>query len=233
MKKFVAVLLCFAVIFAFAACTKKPEEVETTTEPTGAPGEWVTNADGEVQTATAPYLVLDENGQPQYDENSNVMTTVAYEILTYPPAEGETIPVKTTAPTVAHGNTVKSENAKWPEHEFMSKLPKAAATVDKATHQSNKDGSQQLATVYINEMSYSDFLSDLETCKKAGFTQKNTGTVIPEKAEAGKSYIYYTVANGLYITITYYMDDYPYRLCDLYISVANYDLLKNAGVDIG
>ena len=122
MKKFIAVLLCFAAIFAFAACTKN--EPDTTTEPTGRPGDMVTNDNGDVVTVTDFALILDENGEPQLDSDGNVMTTVGYAVATYPPAEGETLPPKETSPTVAPGNTIKSENAKWPADEFMSKLPK-------------------------------------------------------------------------------------------------------------
>ena len=109
----------------------------------------------------------------------------------------------------------------------MSKLPKLKENVDKTTHVTTDRG--QIATVYVNELSYSDYLSYIETCKKAGFVQKNTGTKLPENPEAGKSYIYYTVENGLYITMTYYTDEYPYRNCDLYISVADYSLLDGVG----
>lgn len=225
MKKMIAVLLCFAAIFAFAACTK--DEPDTTTEPTGRPGDMVTNDKGDVVTVTDFALVLDENGEPQLDEKGNVMTTVGYAVATYPPAEGETLPPQTTVPTVAAGNTIKSENAKWPAHEFMSKLPKLRDNVDKATLVTTDKG--QLATVYVNELSYADYLAYIETCKKAGFVQKNTGTKLPEKPEAGKSYIYYTVENGLYITMTYYTDEYPYRNCDLYISVSDYNLLDGIG----
>lgn len=225
MKKYIAVLLCFAVIFAFAACTKN--EPETTTEPTGKPGDFVTDDNGNVVTVTDVGLVLDEKGEPQLDSDGKVMTTVGYAIATYPPAEGETLPPKTTAPTVAVGNTIKSENAKWPAHEFMSKLPKIKENVDKATLVTTDKG--QIASIYVNELSYSDYLGYIETCKKAGFEQKNTGTKLPETPEAGKSYIYYTVANGLYITMTYYTDEYPYRNCDLYISVADYSLLDGVG----
>lgn len=225
MKKYISVLLCFAVIFAFAACTKN--EPETTTEPTGRPGDFVTDDNGNVVTVTDVGLVLDEKGEPQLDSDGKVMTTVGYAIATYPPAEGETIPPQTTAPTVPVGNTIKSENAKWPADEFMSKLPKIKENVDKATLVTTDKG--QIAAVYVNELSYSDYLAYIETCKKAGFEQKNTGTKIPETPEAGKSYIYYTVANGLYITMTYYTDEYPYRNCDLYISVADYSLLDGVG----
>lgn|GEM_PF-6782443 len=224
MKKFIAVLLCFACVFAFAACTKKDPE---TTEPTGTPGEWVTDEFGSVVMTEIPFLDLDENGEPQLDENSQPLTTYVKQIATYPPAEGETLPPKTTAPTVAPGNTIKSEKAAWPSQSFLTKLPKLRDTVDKATYQKNDNG--ELATIYINEISYADYLKYIETCKKAGFEQSNKNTVIPEKAQAGKSYVYYTVANGLYITMTYYTDEYSYRNCDLFISIANYDLLKSIG----
>ena len=224
MKKFIAVLLCFACVFAFAACTKKDPETQ---EPTGTPGEWVTDESGSVVMTEIPFLDLDENGEPQLDENSKPMTTYVKQIVTYPPAEGETLPPKTTSPTVAPGNTLKSEKAAWPSQSFLTKLPKLKDTVDKTTYQKNDNG--ELATIYINDISYADYLAYIETCKKAGFEQNNKGTVLPEKAQAGKSYVYYTVANGLYITMTYYTDEYPYRNCDLFISVANYDLLKSIG----
>lgn len=222
MKKFIAVLLCFACVFAFAACTK--EETPDTTETTvkNRPGDWVTDANGEVVTTRVPFLQLDENGEPMLDENSKPLTTYVDKIATYPTAEGETFPPKT--PTVAPGNTMKSEKSKWPTHEFMSKLPKLRDTIDKTTYQKNENGNH--ATVYVNEISYADYLKYIEACKKAGFEQKNTGTKIPDKEVPGKSYIYYTVANGLYITMTYYTDEYPYRNCDLFISVADYDLLE-------
>ncbi len=224
MKKLIAVLLCFSVIFSFAACTKDPANNDETTEPTGKPGEWVTNAEGEVQTVTTPYLVLDKNDEPQTGEDGKVMTTTVYEIMTYPPAEGETLPPQTTVPTVPAGNTIKSENKDWPTQEFMTKLPKAADKVAKATYNSNEDGSEQLATVYINEMSYADYLAYLKKCEDAGFTRYVSGKQMPEKAEAGKSYVYLSVANGLYVTVAYYTDEYPYRNCDVLITVANYDV---------
>lgn len=224
MKKFIAVLLCFAVVFAFAACTKDPANNEETTEPTGKPGEWVTDAEGEVQTVTTPYLVLDDKGEPQTDENGKALTTTVFEIETYPAPEGETLPPQTTAPTVPVGNTVSSDNLAWPTQEFMTKLPKAADKVDKATYQSNEDGSEQLATIYINEMTYEAFKDYLKKCADAGFVQRNTGKPVPEKLEAGKSFVYLSIANDLTVTITYYTDEYPYRNCDVLITVANYDV---------
>lgn len=220
MKKLFAVLLCFACVFAFAACTKK----EPDTEPTGTPGEWVTDADGSVVMTQTPFLDLDENGQPQTDANGSPLTTIVNQIATYPPAPGETIPPKSTSPTVAPGNTIKSENKAWPTESYMAKFPKLRDTVDKSTYSKGENG--QLVTIYINEISYADFLNYLETCKQAGFTQSNPGTVIPESAAAGKSYVYASEANGLYITLTYYTDDYPYRNCDLFISITDYDLLE-------
>lgn len=220
MKKLIAVLLCFACVFAFAACTKKEE-------PAGKPGDWVTDADGNAVMTEVALFDLDENGETQLDEKGKPLTTYVKQIATYPPAEGETLPPKTTAPTVAPGNTLKSENRAWPSQSFMTKLPKLKDTVDKATYQKNTHG--ELATIYINDISYKDYLGYIETCKKAGFAQSNTGTEIPEKPQAGKSYVYYTIANGLYITMTYYTDEYPYRNCDLFISVASYDLLESLG----
>lgn len=224
MKKFIAVLLCFAVIFAFAACTKNPSNDESTTEPTGKPGEWVTDANGEVQTVTTPYLVLDDKGEPQTGEDGKPLTTTVFEIETYPPAEGETLPPQTTVPTVPAGNTVSSDNLAWPAQEFMAKLPKAADKVDKATYHTNDDGSEQLATIYINEMTYEAYKAFLQKCTDAGFVQRNTGKPVPEKLEAGKNYVYLSVANGLYVTVSYYTDEYPYRNCDVLITVANYDV---------
>lgn len=220
MKKFIAVMLCFACVFAFAACTKNDPEEET--QPTGAPGEWVTDADGNVVTTQFPVLVLDENGQPQTDADGKPLTTVVNDIATYPAAPGETIP--TTVPTVAPGNTIRSEEKAWPTESYMAKFPKLRDTVDKSTY--NKDDNGQLTTIYINEISYADFVAYLETCKAAGFTQSNPGTVIPESAAPGKSYVYASEANGLYITIKYCTDEYPYRNCDLFISIADYNLLE-------
>lgn len=224
MKKLIAVMLCFACVFAFAACTKKDPDNAPETEPTGTPGEWVTDAEGKVVITQVPFLDLDENGEPQTDANGNALTTIVNQIETYPAAPGETIPPKSTVPTVAPGNTLKSEGSAWPAHSYMSKLPKLRDKIDKTTY--NKDKNGQLTTVYVNEISYADFLAYIETCKKAGFTQSNTGTVLPEKAAPGKSYIFASQSHGLYITFTYYTDEYPYRNCDLFISVADYDLLE-------
>ncbi len=218
MKKIIAVMLCFASVFAFAACNKNTEDP---TEPAGTPGDWITDENGELVMTEMPFLVLDENDEPVLDENGNPQTTIVKQIATYPAGPGETYPTK--APTVAPGNTIRSEKAAWPTHSFMAKLPKLRDNIDKTTYQKNDKG--ELATVYVNEISYEDFLAYLETCKKAGFAQSNSGTVIPEKSEAGKSYAYYTEANGLYITMTYYTDEYPYRSCDLFINVSNYNLL--------
>ncbi len=222
MKKFIAVMLCFACVFAFAACNK---EEAPPAETTGKPGEWITDENGDVVMTETPFLVLDENDEPVLDENGKPQTTIVQQIATYPAAPGETFPTK--APTVAPGNTIKSEKAAWPAHSFMEKFPKLKDTVDKATYQKNDNG--ELVTVYVNEISYDEFLSYIETCKKAGFTQKNEGTKLPEKAEAGKSYAYLTEANGLYITMTYYTNEYPYRSCDLFINVSSYNLLDTIG----
>lgn len=274
MKKFIAILFCFAVIFAFAACTKKPNEGETTnpavtlpanvvldengnpvtklhmefaTDAKGHPvtdkngaqlttyrteyktnpaGGIVTNANGDIVTVTDYALVLDENGNPMLGENGEALTTVGFAPVTYPPAPGETIPTPTTVPTTPVGNTKPGRNQKWIAEEFMSKLPKLRDNVDEAIYATTDKG--QYANIRINELSYADFLKYIETCKKAGFTQSNTAAVIPEKPEAGKCYRYSSNANGLYITLTYYTDEYPYRTCDLYITVTDYDMLSSA-----
>ena len=260
MKKIIAVLLCFAVIFAFAACTKKAVDGETTTavelpanvitdangnpetvtsvsvvyDADGKPkttyvseyktypaGAWVTDSNGMWVTQTEQFLVLDDNGEPMVDENGVPITTYAYNNVTYPAAPGETLPPKTTKPA---GYTTPSENAKWPADAFMAKLPKLKDNVDKAIGSTNKNGN--FKNIQINELSYADYLKYIETCKKAGFVQTNTGTVIPSKSEAGECYRYQSVANGLYVTLTYYTDEYPYRTCDLLITVSDYDMME-------
>lgn len=258
MKNFIAVLLCFAVIFAFAACTKKASEGETTTATT-LPINVITDADGNAQTtlilekatdkngkevttyrseyvtykaganvtyangdpvtATKYSYDLDENGSTMLDKNGNIRTNVAFSNVTYPPAPGETTPPKPTMPV---GNTSPSENVKWPADKFMAKLPKLRDNVDKVISSSNENGN--LTSIYINELSYADFLKYAEMCRKAGFVQDNA-SLIPESPEAGKSYNYYSVANGLYVRAIYYTDEYPYRTCDLCITVSDYDML--------
>lgn len=274
MKNFIAVLLCFAVIFAFAACSKKTTGSETTavasapleeipsnvvldangnpvtevtfqyatnasghyyTEANGSPatissieykthaaGDIVVGADGNPVTVTEFGFILDENNEPKLDENGVPLTTYVYNFATYPTVPGGTLP--TTAPTNPVGNTNPSRNHKWISDEFMAKLPKLRDNVDEAISATTDKG--HYANIRINELSYADFLKYIETCKKAGFTQSNTGTVIPGTAEAGKLYRYSSNANGLYVTLTYYTDEYPYRTCDLYITVADYDMLK-------
>jgi len=263
MKNFIAVLLCFTVIFALAACAKKADEAKATTttattlaanvvtdvngvakttlvhevitDKNGAlmttyraeyvtypAGDIVTDADGDVVTVTEYALVLDKNGNPMLGEDGKVITTYGYTPVTYPPAPGDTLP--TALPTTPVGNTNPSKNQKWLTQEFMAKLPKLRDNVDEAIYATTDKG--QYANIRINELSYADYLKYIETCKKAGFAQSNTGTVLPNSPEAGKSYIYSSKANGLYVTITYYTDEYPYRTCDLYITVTDYDMLK-------
>lgn len=261
MKSFIAVLLCFTVVFAFAACGKKASEGETTTDlpinvvtdadgkarttlvletatdkngkvvttyrseyATYKAGANATNSNGDYVTVTEYGLAIDKEGNTILGEDGKALTTVEYSIVTYPPAPGETIPPKTTRPV---GYTNPSEKEKWPAAKFMAKLPKLRDTVDKIISSSNENGN--FTNIHINELSYADFLKYIETCKKAGFVQSNTGAKIPETPEAGKSYSYYSAANGLYVTIVYYTDEYPYRTCDLFITVSDYDMLATLG----
>ncbi len=225
MKKLIAVLLCLAMIFTFAACKKNPDtsdESETTTEETtGRPGDWVTNADGEVQTVVDSYIMLDENSKPmteivtdeQGSEKQQLVTTVIYDIETYPGAE--------TVPTVAPGNTNPANVQAWPSYSFMSKLPKLADNVDDVSYSKNDEG--EIAIIYFNDVSYEEYLAYVEKCKKAGFEQ-SYGHNLPEEEEAGASYIYYSIANGLYVGISYDTDTAPYRYCDVKISISSYDV---------
>ncbi len=266
MKKFIAVLVCFAVIFAFAACTKDVNEGTTAVSDTTvslpdnvkldangnpvteytdtwvtdadgvsiptrvmvyathAAGDMVVGADGNVVTVPDFGFILDENGQPQTGANGEPLTTYVYVPATYPTVAGETMAIPTAAPTKPVGNTNPSKNQKWLTQEFMAKLPKLRDNVDEAIYVTTSNG--QYVNIRINELSYADFLKYIETCKEAGFTQRNTGAQIPQTPVAGKSYIYSSNANGLYVTITYYTDEYPYRTCDLYITVSDYNMLE-------
>ncbi len=223
MKNFIAVLLVFSMIFVFAAC-KNTIVDEQTTEPvaeeTGRPGDWVTNADGEPQTTANHYVILDDNSKPMTeivtDENGSekvqVVTTVVYDIETYPGA--------TQAPTVAPGNTMADKKMDWPKYDFMAKLPVLAEKISDAGYSKTQEG--EAAVIYLNDMSYADYLKYIDKCKSAGFEQ-TYGSKLPEKEADGEDYIYYSIANGLYVGVIYYTHSAPYRNCDVKITVANYD----------
>ncbi len=225
MQKAIALLLAFAMIFCFTACKNHTENNgdETTTEEitTGKPGDWVTNADGELQTVTTPYIFTEPGGEVKTeivtDENGSEyampVTTVVYDIETYPGA--------TQAPTVAPGNTLAPTSKKWPTSSFMSKLPVLSENVDEMNSSKKEEG--EIAILYFNDVSYADYLKYIDECKAAGFAQ-TYGHNLPEKEEDGESYIYYSIANGLYVGITYYTNSAPYRNCDVKISVSNYDV---------
>lgn len=224
MKKLLALLLAFALVFCLAACKDAVEDNgESTTEEvtTGRPGEWVTNANGEVQTITTPYLLTEANGEIKTEivtgadgkDVAQPVTTVIYDVETYPGA--------TQAPTVAPGNTMASTGKKWPKDEFMKKLPVLSENVDDINSSANEEGN--IAILYFNDVSYADYLKYIDKCKAAGFEQ-TYGHDLPEKEENGESYIYYSIANGLYVGITYNTDSYPYRNCDVKISVSDYDV---------
>lgn len=225
MKNIVAILLVFSMIFAFAACKNNIIDDETTTEPvieeTGKPGDWVTNADGEVQTTVKQYIILDDNSKPMTEivtdengsENVQVVTTVVYDIQTYPGA--------TEAPTVAPGYTMADKNLNWPEYEFLAKVPVLADKISDSSYSKNDKG--EAAVIYLNDMSYADYLKYIDKCKAAGFEQ-TYGHNLPEEEVDGESYIYYSIANGLYLGVTYNTNSAPYRNCDVKITVANYDV---------
>ena len=155
MKKLIAAALVFVIVFVLAACKNRPVSSDETTEPTGTPGEWVTDASGNVQTTNTPYLVLDENSEPQTilvtDEDGSTVvkpvTTLVYEIQTYPPAEGETLNV-TTQPTVAAGNTVASNHEPWPTDSYLSSVPKATKIVDRIDRSAKEKGHDTV--IWIN-----------------------------------------------------------------------------------
>lgn len=224
MKKVIAVILAFAMIFAFAACKNNIDEGQTTepvTEETGKPGDWVTNAAGEVQTTAESYLVLDDNSKPMTEvvtdengsENVQLVTTLVYDIVTVPGA--------TQAPTVAPGFTMADKDMKWPAYSFIKKLPVLAEKVSDSSYSQNEEG--EVAVIYLNDMSYADYLKYIDKCKAAGFEQ-TYGHNLPEKEVDGESYIYYSIANGLYLGVTYNTNTAPYRNCDVKITVANYDV---------
>ncbi len=227
MKKAIALLLCFAFIFAFAACKNNENndgttEASTTQEPTGKPGEFVTDDKGEIQTKKESYILTDENDKPitqivtdkNGESHAQVVTTVVFDVETYP--GGETIP------TVAPGNTLTPDIQAWPAHKFMSKLPKFADKVDDVDYSKTEKG--EIAIIYFNDVEYKDYLNYIEKCQKAGF-ENTYGTKIPEKPHNGESYIYYSVANGLYVGITYNTDAVPYRNCDVRISISDFNVL--------
>ena len=224
MKKIIAVVLTFAMIFVFAACKNNIDENQTTepvTEATGTPGGWVTNAAGELQTTQNYYVILDDNSKPMTEivtdekgsENVQVVTTVVFDIETYPGA--------TQAPTVAPGYTMADKGMSWPGYKFMEKVPVLADKISDSSYSKNDNG--EVAVIYLNDMSYADYLKYIDKCKAAGFEQ-TYGDNLPEKEEDGRSYIYYSIANGLYLGVTYNTHSAPYRNCDVKITVANYDV---------
>lgn len=226
MKKIIAVVLTFAMIFAFAACKNNIDENQTTepvTEETGVPGGWVTNASGELQTTQNYYVILDDNSKPMTEivtdekgsENVQVVTTVVFDIETYPGA--------TQAPTVAPGYTMADKGMSWPGYKFMEKVPVLKDKISDSSYSKHEDG--EVAVIYLNDMSYADYLKYIDKCKAAGFEQ-TLGDNLPEKEEDGESYIYYSIANGLYLSVTYNTNAAPYRNCDVKITVTNYDVRK-------
>lgn len=231
MKKLIAALLALSIVFALTACKNKPVNGETTTEPTGRPGSYVTDASGNVQTTADYYLELDESGQPKTeiikdeDGSTRVMpvTRVGYEPITYPPKKGETLPA-TTRHTMPVNNTVKSNHEAWPTFKFMEKLPKAADTVDRVDHSDTETG--EVAAIWINEMSYADFLKYIDKCKAAGFTD-NAAATPPAQEKEGEYYAFVSNANGLWITVLYSTSTYASRFCDVMITVADYDVANS------
>lgn len=226
MKKLIAVVLTLAAVLTFASCQKKvqPESGESTTEVTTAtPGAWKTDVNGEIMTTGIVYLLPDENSQPMTeivtDENgsqySQLVTTVIYDIWTNPGA--------TKPETVPAGNTMADLQKTWPTEEFMAKVPVLTQTLSDADISKTESGN--LAILYINELSYKEFLAYLEECKAAGFAQSAGHAQMPETEKSGETYMYYSEANGLYLNILYNTDTAPYRNCDVKIIVSDYDLL--------
>lgn len=69
MKKFLAIFVCLAVIFAFAACSKENRDEKVVTEiVTDENGETVTDEDGKAVTRVVE--VTDENGDPVSTSNN-------------------------------------------------------------------------------------------------------------------------------------------------------------------
>lgn len=224
MKNVIAVLLTFAMIFVFAACKNNIDENKTTepvTEATGVPGAWVTNARGEYQTTGYHYVLSGDDGKPLTqvvtDDNGSekyqVVTTLVYDIATYPGA--------TQVPTVAPGYTMADKGMNWPSYEFLAAVPVLAEKISDISYSKSDEG--EAAVIYLNDMSYADYLKYIDKCKAAGFEQ-SYGNNLPEKETDGESYIYYSIANGLYMGVIYNTDSTPYRNCDVKITVANYDV---------
>ncbi len=224
MKNIIAVFLVFSIIFVFAACKNNGDETQTTepvTEETGVPGAWVTNAQGEYQTTGYAHVVSGEDGKPMTEvvtdekgsERLQVVTTLVYDIATYPSAA--------QAPTVAPGYTMADKGMNWPSYEFISAVPVLSEKISDTSYSKSDKG--EVAIIYLNDMSYADYLKYIDKCKSAGF-EKTYGNNLPEKETDGESYIYYSIANGLYFSVTYNTDSTPYRNCDVKITVANYDV---------
>ena len=224
MKNFIVALLAFAMIFVFAACKNNIDENQTTepvTEETGVPGAWVTNAQGEYQTTAYPKVVPDEDGKPLTEvvtdengsERARVVTTLVYDIATYPGA--------TQPPTVAPGYTMADKDMDWPSYEFLSAVPVLSEKISDISYSETDEG--EAVVIYLNDMSYADYLKYIDKCKAAGFEQ-SYGNNLPEKETDGESYIYYSIANGLRLGVMYNTDSTPYRNCDVKITVANYDV---------
>lgn len=222
MKKTFALLLAFVLIFSFAACKSQPVNETTTEEPTGKPGDWVTDTNGEVQTITRTYVITEKSGEIETthvtDANGKEIalpvTTFLYDIETHPGA--------TQPPTSPPGYTMAPMGKSWPADSFFSALPVLSENVDDITTSKKEAG--EIAILCFNEVSYADYLKYIEECKAAGFEQ-TSGDKLPEKETDGESYIYYSVANGLYVTISYNTDSAPHRNCDVRIIVTNYDVV--------
>ena len=221
MKNIIAVLLVFSLVLVFTACKNENQPTEPVTEETGVPGAWVTNAQGEYQTTGRHYVMFDENEKPLTevvtDENGSekrqVVTTVVYDIATYPGA--------TEAPSAAPGYTMSDKNFNWPSYKFLAAVPVLSEKVSDISYTKNDKG--EIAIVYINDLSYEGFLKYIDECNAAGFVPEY-GNNLPKEETDGEIYTYYSTANGLYLGITYNTNSAPYRNCDVKIIVSNYNV---------
>lgn len=235
MKKFIAIMIAASVIFTLASCTSKSNDTSTTTEETGAPGSWVTNQNHEYQTYTDTFIVTDKEGKPVTekitDEDGSthieVVTTEYFNIETYPAPEGETLPPRTTQPTMPAGNTIFSRHEKWPEYDILTDIPKAKKEVDRIDYK--KDDNGEIVNLYINEFSYDNFLKYVDNLIKAGYKRSEDAVMktLPEKATEGEMYSFISRENGKTISMVYYTDSYIYHSYDLLISISDYDVLES------
>lgn len=236
MKKAIALILAMSVIFAFTACTKKGGSAdgdESDTASAVKPGDWVTDKDGNVMTTVDNAILIDEEGSMITEVRSNEegktfyvpKTTLHVVPETHSAGEGETYPV-TTPDTLPHGNTLASKHLAWPDYAVLGGVPQVKKEVDNIDYK--KDSYGELVNIYVNELSYKDFLKYVDKLIDAGYVRSEEAAMqtLPEKAKDGQYYTFHSRVNGKILSMMYYTDGYPYHTYDLFLTVSDYDPLE-------